>query len=130
MGGICGFTGFIDNELLHRMTDTLFHRGPDAEGYYITEQISLGVRRLAVVDLQTGDQPIYNEDKSVVVVFNGEIYNFKELRQDLELKGHKFYTKTDTEVILHLYEDYGENFLVHLCGMFAIALWDNKRKQL
>jgi len=130
MCGICGFTGFKDDELLHRMTDVIKHRGPDGEGYYTSDEVNLGVRRLAIIDLKTGDQPIYNEDKSIVVIFNGEIYNYLELRKQLESKGHRFYTNTDTEVIVHLYEEYKENCVQYLCGMFAFAIWDSKEKQL
>lgn len=120
MCGICGFVGKPDNYLLNRMCDTLVHRGPDSDGRYIDENISLGIRRLKVIDLETGDQPIYNEDKTVVIVFNGEIYNFKELREVLEKKGHRFYTQSDTEVIVHLYEDYKEECVEHLQGMFVL----------
>ncbi len=130
MCGICGFTNKKNTELLYKMTSALTHRGPDSGGYYTDENISLGVRRLKVIDILTGDQPIYNEDRTVVVVFNGEIYNHIQLRQQLESKNHKFYTRTDTEIIVHLYEEYGEDFLKYLCGMFAIALWDSKKSLL
>ncbi|MFN3966993.1 MAG: asparagine synthase (glutamine-hydrolyzing), partial [Endomicrobiia bacterium] len=130
MCGICGFVGFRDDELLYKMTELLKHRGPDAEGYFICEDVSLGIKRLAIIDLKTGNQPIYNEDKSIVIVFNGEIYNYIELRKQLELKGHKFYTNTDTETIIHLYEEYQEDCLKYLCGMFAFALWDKKEEKL
>lgn len=130
MCGICGFIGLKDEKLIRQMTNILSHRGPDSEGYHIEEEISLGVRRLAIIDLVSGNQPIYNEDKSIVVVLNGEIYNFKLLREMLQQKNHKFYTNSDTEVIVHLYEEYKENFLQYLCGMFAFALWDKNKKQL
>lgn len=143
MCGICGIFNFgagkiIEKETLQQMCNILKHRGPDSEGYYLSPalgenrqpSIGLGVRRLAIIDLETGEQPIYNENKSVVIVYNGEIYNFLELRTQLELKGHKFYTKTDTETIVHLYEDYGTKCLQYLRGMYAFALWDDKKKQL
>jgi asparagine synthase (glutamine-hydrolysing) len=98
MCGIVGFCGFDDSKLLKRMCDVIIHRGPDDKGYYIDKDISLGNRRLSIIDLTSGKQPIYNEDRSVVVVYNGEIYNFKEIRKDLEKKGHKFSTNSDTEV--------------------------------
>jgi len=142
MCGICGRINFnntpVSDDLLHRMCQTIIHRGPDSEGVFNSQsqitnpksQIGLGIRRLAIIDLTTGDQPIHNEDKSVWLVLNGEIYNFQELRDDLLKKGHSFYTKTDTEVIVHLYEEYGVDCLQHLRGMFALALWDNNKGQL
>lgn len=134
MCGIIGIYNFANNKtvekgILQRMGDVIKHRGPDSDGYYIGPRIGLGIRRLAIIDLQTGDQPIHNEDKTIWLVLNGEIYNFLELRQDLEKK-HKFYTKTDTEVIIHLYEEFGENCVEHLRGMFAFALWDEKKQRL
>jgi len=139
MCGICGIFNFarnepVNSEILRRMNQKLVHRGPDGEGYFFTEgknfSLGLGMRRLAIIDLATGHQPIYNEDKSLAIVFNGEIYNFLELRQDLIQRGHRFYTKSDTETIVHLYEEYGTDCLKHLVGMFAFALWDNHKKQL
>jgi asparagine synthase (glutamine-hydrolysing) len=131
MCGICGFAGFYDNELLRKMTASIIHRGPDGEGLYEKKPVmAMGMRRLAIIDLKTGDQPIYNEDKSIAVVFNGEIYNFEELRARLSAKGHTFYTKTDTEVIVHLYEEYGEECAKHMRGMFAFAVWDDRKHKL
>jgi asparagine synthase (glutamine-hydrolysing) len=130
MCGIAGFVGLEDVNLLRRMCDKIRHRGPDGEGYYIDGGVSLGVRRLSIIDLVSGDQPIFNEDKSIVIVFNGEIYNFVELRRRLENQGHTFSTNTDTEVIIHAYEEEGENCLSLLNGMFALALWDSRRKLL
>ncbi|MFQ3675655.1 MAG: asparagine synthase (glutamine-hydrolyzing) [Endomicrobiia bacterium] len=130
MCGICGFVNISDKDLLLKMVRALTHRGPDSEGMYFCENIGLGIRRLKVIDLAMGDQPIYNEDKTVCVVYNGEIYNFKELRKFLEQKKHKFYTKTDTEVIVHMYEEFGKDCVKHFEGMFSFALWDVKEKQL
>jgi asparagine synthase (glutamine-hydrolysing) len=134
MCGICGFC-FPDErpvgiDILKKMTTTLQHRGPDDEGYYVDGGIALGHRRLSIIDLDTGKQPIHNEDKTVYVVFNGEIYNFLELKKELEEKGHRFYTKTDTEVLVHLYEEKGEQCVESLTGMFAFAIWDEKKRKL
>src|SRR5437867_5042032 len=112
MCGICGIfvldgRPLLGEAVIRKMTATLRHRGPDDEGVYVGPGIGLGMRRLSIIDLQTGQQPVHNEDKSVWVVFNGEIYNFGELRPDLERQGHVFYTGSDTEVIVHLYEQYG-----------------------
>jgi len=112
------------------MCAVIAHRGPDEEGYYEGDGVGLAVRRLAVIDLATGSQPIANETRDVWVVFNGEIYNFEELRKDLLSAGHAFATTSDTETIVHLYEDHGVDFVRHLRGMFAIALWDAKRRRL
>ncbi len=121
---------FGDEVLLSTMCDRMWHRGPDSEGVWLGTGVALGMRRLAIIDLQTGDQPVWNEDKSVIVVMNGEIYNFKELKNDLQERGHKFHTKTDTEVLPHLYDEFGEAFLDVLDGMFSIALWDTKLEKL
>ncbi len=131
MCGICGFTGKKNEIILRKMTDSIFHRGPDEDGFYSNGRINLGVRRLSIIDVETGHQPIHNEDKTVWLVFNGEIYNFIELRSELEKTGHKFYTDhSDSEVLVHLYEEYGYNFVNKLNGMFAIALWDSKKERL
>ena len=122
--------GAPDGELLRRMNHRLVHRGPDDEGYYLQGSIGLAMRRLKVIDLEGGHQPIANETGTVWMVFNGEIYNFKELRRSLESRGHRFKSKTDTEVIVHLYEEQGEDFVRELRGMFAIALWDEKKQTL
>lgn len=135
---MCGFVGRInfdkrkgiDKAMIKSMCDTITHRGPDDEGYFIKENVGLGHRRLSIIDLNTGHQPIFNEDGSIVIVFNGEIYNFPELRKDLLSKGHDFKTKTDTEVIVHLYEEYHESCLQKLNGMFSFALWDDKNEKL
>lgn len=112
------------------MADAITHRGPDDEGYYVSGPVGLGFRRLSIIDLNTGHQPISNEDGSVWIVFNGEIYNYQELRQQLQAKGHVFRTQTDTEVIVHLYEEYGESCVEKLRGMFAFAIWDDHQKTL
>lgn len=132
---MCGFVGYINKEKdkkdnIKKMADLIAHRGPDSEGYYTDENIALGFRRLSIIDLNNGSQPIYNEDKSKVIIFNGEIYNFEPLRKDLIKKGHTFTTKTDTEVILHGYEEYGEKILDKLRGMFAFVIYDKNTKEL
>lgn len=130
MCGIAGFIGFKKDDLIKEMSENLKHRGPDGEGFYIDEYVSLLNRRLAIIDRKGGDQPIYNEDKSVVVVYNGEIYNYRELRDELEKKGHIFSTKSDTEVIVHGYEEWGDEAFDRYNGMFGVALYDKKRKRL
>ena len=130
MCGIVGVYGTSDKSLVKKMSDKIIHRGPDDEGYYVDDHISLGMRRLSIIDLQTGKQPIFNEDGSIVVVYNGEIYNFRELKKELESKGHRFYTNTDTEVIVHAYEEYGYDFVSRFNGMFAFALWNSDKKEL
>src|SRR6201998_880011 len=115
---------------VHRMCQTIVHRGPDDEGIYTRGPVGLGMRRLSIIDLPGGHQPIHNEDRNVWMVFNGEIYNFPELRRELESRGHSFYTHSDTEVVIHLYEELGADCVRKLRGMFAIALWDERRKSL
>jgi asparagine synthase (glutamine-hydrolysing) len=130
MCGIAGgFGAGIDERLLARMCDIIWYRGPDDVGYYVDEDVALGVRRLSIIDLQTGRQPIHNEDETVWLVFNGEIFNYVELRAELEER-HKFYTHSDTEVIVHLYEDMGADCVTKLNGMFAFALWDKRKRRL
>ena len=128
MCGICGFTGNIpDNEkIIHKMAEVITHRGPDSEGFYTDESISMGFRRLSIIDLEGGTQPIYSQDKSMVLTFNGEIYNYKELRKELIDMGYEFYTQTDSETILHGYEAWGEKVLDRLRGMFGFAIYDKK----
>ncbi len=135
MCGICGILEFdskkaVDEGVLRAMNQTMVHRGPDDCGFYLKENAGLGNQRLSIIDLATGHQPIHNEGKNLWIVLNGEIYNFLELRKDLEGNGHKFYTRSDTEVILHLYEEEGEGCLEKLDGMFAFAIWDEKRRCL
>ncbi|MDI6751584.1 MAG: asparagine synthase (glutamine-hydrolyzing) [bacterium] len=131
MCGVCGFSGKANEVVLRKMADSIFHRGPDEDGFYSDGKVNLGIRRLSIIDVETGHQPIHNEDKSIWTIFNGEIYNFYELRKELEGKGHRFYTDhSDTEIIVHLYEEYGRDFLHKLNGMFAIALWDKDEDKL
>ncbi|QSZ26697.1 asparagine synthase (glutamine-hydrolyzing) [Aceticella autotrophica] len=134
MCGICGFTGdiagFIGRRNLEEMLGIIRHRGPDDEGIYSKGETGLGIRRLSILDIKSGHQPIHNEKKNIWVVCNGEIYNFQSLKRSLMIKGHEFYTNSDTEVIVHLYEEYGEKFVLYLNGMFAIAIYDETRKKL
>ena len=135
---MCGIAGFVnrdpqrpaDGALLRQMTRSLVHRGPDEEGYFIEGPVGLGMRRLRIIDLAGGKQPIANEDGTVWVVFNGEIYNFPELRQELTSRGHRFSTNSDTEVIVHLYEEQGIGCVRALRGMFAFAIWDQRTQTL
>src|SRR5579863_10480958 len=135
MCGIAGMVqshpdGAVDRATIHRMCAAIVHRGPDDEGIVVKAGVGLGMRRLSIIDLAGGHQPVFNEDKTVWIVFNGEIYNFPELRADLEKRGHRFYTCTDTEVIVHLYEDFGVDCVKKLRGMFAFALYDENRRKL
>ncbi len=132
MCGICGFTGRIPNgeKVVRKMAEVITHRGPDSEGFYIDDHISMGFRRLSIIDLDGGTQPIYNKDKSMVLTFNGEIYNYKELREELISMGYEFYTQTDSETILHGYEAWGEKVLDRLRGMFGFAIYDSKDNSL
>jgi asparagine synthase (glutamine-hydrolysing) len=138
---MCGIAGWAnldsktpsptaDEAVLHAMCERMKHRGPDSEGLWTDESVALGMRRLSIIDLHTGEQPVYSEDKQIVVVMNGELYNFKEVRADLEKRGHRFETQTDTEILPHLYEEYGEAMLEHINGMFAFALWDKRKEKL
>src|SRR5580704_2103131 len=134
---MCGITGImqfrgarVEPETLRQMCAAMFHRGPDDEGIYTAGSVGLGVRRLSIVDLATGHQPLSNEDGTVWIVFNGEIYNHAALRKDLEAKGHQYRTHSDTETIVHLYEEYGQDCVHHLRGMFAFAIWDVRRQRL
>ena len=134
---MCGFVGFIgggdtqrDQGVLQSMTDAIRHRGPDDADYYMDGEISLGFRRLSIIDLEGGRQPILNEDGTKVLIFNGEIYNYRPLREELLQKGHVFTTKTDSEVLLHGYEEYGPELLNKLRGMFAFAIWDKEKREL
>jgi len=134
MCGICGVFNFnrepADRALVRRMADTIVHRGPDAEGFYFDGPVGLGSRRLSIIDLAGGNMPVYNEDGSIAIVFNGEIYGYVELRDELERRGHRFATRSDTETIVHAYEEYGPRCVEYLNGMFAFALWDSRRQEL
>lgn len=132
---MCGFVGYVGKdskkkENIKKMADLIAHRGPDSSGYYVDDDIALGFRRLSIIDLDNGSQPIYNEDKTKVVVFNGEIYNYQELRDELLKCGHDFTTNTDTEVLIHGYEEYGEKLLDKLRGMFAFVIYDIENKEI
>ncbi len=134
MCGICGIS-YSDNQtpeksLLQKMTQAIVHRGPDSDGFYTSAGIGLGMRRLAIIDVAGGDQPIPNEDESLWIIFNGELHNFPELYTDLVKRGHEFRTRTDSECILHLYEEYGDECVQHLRGQAAFALWDSKKQKL
>lgn len=130
MCGICGFTGRLaaSEEVLENMKNKIIHRGPDSGGSYIDDGVSMGFRRLSIIDLEGGHQPIYNETKDMVITFNGEIYNYQELREELIAKGHVMGSNADTEVLLHGYEEYGEDLLPKLRGMFTFVIWDAKNK--
>lgn len=131
MCGICGIIRKGNNKvIIKKMNDRIMHRGPDGEGYYIDGDVAFGHRRLSIIDLSTGDQPIYNEDGSVVTVYNGEIYNYLELRSELESLGHEFKTKSDTEVLVHGYEEWHTDLPKHLRGMFAFAIYDKNRNEI
>jgi asparagine synthase (glutamine-hydrolysing) len=135
---MCGIAGFLNmecsqeraEELIDRMCQVIRHRGPDDQGTWTDNGVALGMRRLAIIDLSGGHQPIYNEDRSVLVVFNGEIYNYKQLQQELQARGHHFETDSDTEAIVHAYEEYGDDCVKHLRGMFVFAIWDKKHKRM
>src|SRR6202171_6780689 len=135
MCGICGQLNFARNEpvepdTIRRMTESIRHRGPDDEGYFISGPLGLGFRRLSIIDLAGGHQPMSDAEETVWVILNGEIYNFKELRAELEKRGHRFRTNSDTEVIIHGYKEWGSEVLNHLNGMFGIAIWDVNKKRL
>jgi asparagine synthase (glutamine-hydrolysing) len=134
---MCGIVGIVnqnsrpvEREILEKMNRAILHRGPDEDGFYVNENVGLAMRRLAIIDLAGGQQPIHNPAKTAWIIFNGEIYNFQELRADLEKRGARFYTNSDTEVILHLYDRYGADCVKHLRGMFALAIWDEREKSL
>src|SRR6266567_2954644 len=140
---MCGVAGFVEPpdvatpfhpdtacDLIQRMCDVIRHRGPDDQGTFIDAGVALGMRRLSIIDLATGHQPIHNEDRTIWIVFNGEIYNFQPLRQELEAAGHSFYTATDTEVIVHAYEEWGSKAIARLRGMFGLAIWNARTRSL
>src|SRR6516165_3617761 len=135
MCGICGIVNFnvteaVDPYIIQQMTSAQAHRGPDDCGYFVGDNVGLGHRRLSIIDLSGGKQPIFNEDGSIVVVFNGEIYNYADLTEDLVSRGHQFRTRSDTETIVHAYEEYGLECMKDFRGMFAFAVWDRRRKRL
>lgn len=135
MCGICGIiqserTQRVRRETLVAMNEQITHRGPDDDGFFVEENVGLAMRRLSIIDIQTGHQPISNEDQTLWIVFNGEIYNHQQLRRDLESRGHRYRTKSDTETIVHLYEQYGDDCVKHLRGMFAFAIWDRTRRRV
>src|SRR6266850_1155274 len=135
MCGICGQYSFgsqapVLRQDIERMTNTLIHRGPDDEGYHVAGPLGFGFRRLSIIDLAGGHQPMSDREESVWVVFNGEIYNFLELRRELEARGHRFRTKSDTEVIVHGYKQWGTDVFDRLNGMFSVAIWDEEKQRL
>ena len=136
---MCGIAGWLNlnttesnnaEAVLHSMCETIVHRGPDSEGLWTDDRAALGMRRLSIIDLKTGDQPVFSCDRSVIVMMNGELYNYREVRAELEKKGHKFTTNSDTEILPHLYEEYGEALVDHVNGMYAFSLWDTHAKKL
>jgi asparagine synthase (glutamine-hydrolysing) len=134
---VCGIAGIVrsdgapvDRELVARMNEAIRHRGPDEDGFYFSDGVGLGMRRLSIIDLKSGQQPIHNQDRTAWIVFNGEIYNYRELRAQLEKLGHRFYTDSDTEAIVHAYDQYGADCPKYLRGMFAFAIWDERTKSL
>src|SRR5215472_10798470 len=135
MCGICGI--FFSNrdwrvqgDVLARMNHSIVHRGPDDEGFFVEENVGLAMRRLSIIDVKSGHQPLSNENRDVWIVYNGEIYNHADLREDLEKKGHQYRTRSDTETIVHLYEEYGRECVMHLRGMFAFVIWDRRKRVL
>jgi len=134
---MCGITGFVrsdgarvDRDVLARMNEAIRHRGPDEDGFYLNDGVGLAMRRLAIIDLKSGQQPIHNADRTAWIVYNGEIYNYRELRRELESRGHRFYTDSDTEAIVRAYDEYGTDCPKYLRGMFALAIWDERNKSL
>ncbi len=136
---MCGIAGIYTKQsatpeelsrVVHSMTDCLTHRGPDDQGFYIGKNVALGHRRLSIIDLKTGHQPIFNEDRTICIVFNGEIYNYKEIKAELLQKGHRFSSESDTETIIHAYEEWGEESVHRLRGMFSFCIWDERQDKL
>src|SRR6266487_3865462 len=135
MCGICGIVypgaaQWIERDTLAQINAQIVHRGPDDDGFFVEGNVGLAMRRLSIIDVRTGHQPISNEDESLWIVYNGEIYNHRELRSKLEARGHRYHTKSDTETIVHLYEEYGRDCVQHLRGMFAFAIWDREKGTL
>src|SRR5258706_4997158 len=135
---MCGICGYLqtnkaqahDRALLEEMNGRIYHRGPDSDGFFVDQTVGLAMRRLAIIDVAGGQQPITNEDGAIQLVYNGEIYNFRELRDELERHGHRFATNSDTETVVHAYEQWGDDALRRFNGMFAFALWDGRRERL
>ena len=135
MCGICGIfytdrMRRVERETLADMNRQIVHRGPDDDGFLVEGNVGLAMRRLSIIDIRTGHQPISNENETVWIVYNGELYNHQDLRKDLEARGHRYRTKSDTETIVHLYEEYGRDCVKYLRGMFAFAIWDRRNRQL
>src|SRR3954470_18908610 len=135
MCGICGLASpttdlVAPRQAVSTMLSAIWHRGPDAQGIHAEPRVALGSQRLAIIDLKTGDQPIYNEDRSLALVYNGEVYNHPALQQRLRAAGHRLASRTDSEVVIHLYEELGDDLVHELDGMFAFALWDARRRRL
>ncbi len=126
----CGEERRVQRDTLAQMNAQIVHRGPDDDGFFVEGNVGLAMRRLSIIDIRTGQQPISNEDESLWIVYNGEIYNHRELRSKLEARGHRYRTKSDTETIVHLYEEYGRDCVQHLHGMFAFAIWDRRSRRL
>ena len=132
---MCGFTGFTGNlankeEIIEKMMNRIIHRGPDSSGIHSDDNVTLGFRRLSIIGLENGSQPMYNEDGSIVIVFNGEIYNYEIIKEELLKKGHIFKSEADTEVLVHLYEEKGMDMLKEIRGMFAFVIYDTNKKEL
>src|SRR5690348_9031734 len=135
MCGICGIfhpdrDRRVSQNLLAAMNQQIVHRGPDDEGFFVEENVGLAMRRLSIIDVKSGHQPLSNENRDIWIVYNGEIYNHADLRTDLEAKGHQYRSRSDTETIVHLYEEYGRDCVKHLRGMFAFAIWDRRKRVL
>src|ERR1044072_468866 len=134
---MCGIVGMVnldgrvaEAELLARMNEAIIHRGPDEDGIYLKGHVGLAMLRLAIIDLKSGQQPIANEEGTAWIVYNGEVYNYREVKKELEARGHRFHTDCDTEVVLHAYLEYGADCPKHLRGMFAFAVWDERKREL
>ena len=133
MCGICGIfyrerARRVERDTLAEMNRRIIHRGPDDDGFFVEGNAGLAMRRLSIIDIQTGHQPISNEDENLWIVYNGELYNHQELRKDLEARGHRYRTKSDTETIIHLFEEYGRDCVKYLRGMYAFAIWDRRKR--
>ena len=134
MCGICGIfhrdrARRVERDTLAEMNQRIVHRGPDDDGFFVEANVGLAMRRLSIIDIQTGHQPISNEDENVWIVYNGELYNHRDLRKDLEGRGHRYRTKSDTETIVHLFEEYGCDCVKYLRGMYAFAIWDRRKRE-